>query len=448
MLKTSSDPTNPGGAPSAPSERRAGDVLAGKYVLVRSLGVGGMGQVWVARNLATHAEVAAKVLLPERAVVGDALERFRREAQATASLWHRGIVRAFDLVELDREKGSLLMVMELLHGHTLAQRLERAGRLSLTETLQVIVPILSALDHAHRVGVVHRDLKPDNVFLAMDPDGEVIPKLVDFGISKMRHSSTSITARGALIGTPYYMSPEQVRGDAIDGRSDVFAVGILLYECLSGTPPFLGQTLHDVMRAVVEVQPPPLPDLPAGLGPVIERALAKRAEDRYATAAELATAIVDAVPEAAKVLASTRTPPSTPAGPLSMTSVPPAVAHTTPTLGELRPRRSAGTLVALGAVGGCIVALAIGSLRSANDQPPPSASASLALRAPRANKRVAPGHDVVAAAAPVAATPTPLATTHPRTMIPPASPTPPPIAAPEVPAAAAPAPTVVRDPGF
>jgi len=382
-------------------------------------------------------------------VVGDALERFRREAQATASLWHRGIVRAFDLVELDREKGSLLMVMELLHGHTLAQRLERAGRLSLSETLQVIVPILSALDHAHRVGVVHRDLKPDNVFLAMDPDGEVIPKLVDFGISKMRHSSTSITARGALIGTPYYMSPEQVRGDAIDGRSDVFAVGILFYECLSGTPPFLGQTLHDVMRAVAEVDPAPLPDLPAGLGPVIARALAKRAEDRYATAAEFAAAIVAAVPEAARVLASTRTPPSTPAGPLSMSSVPPAVAHTTTSPGDPRPPRSRGALVAFGAMGGCLFALAIGSVRGAIDHPPPSASAALAQRAPRAMKRVAPDRDVVAAA-PTSATPTPAATAQRRTATPPASPPPPPEATVPVPAPAAPAPaaTVVRDPGF
>ena len=326
------------------------------------------------------------------------------------------------------------MVMELLHGHTLAQRLDRAGKLPLAETVQVIVPILSALNHAHRVGVVHRDLKPDNVFLAMDPDGELMPKLVNFGISKMRHSSTSITARGALIGTPYYMSPEQVRGDAIDGRSDVFAVGILLYECLSGTPPFLGQTLHDVMRAVAEVNPPLLPDLPVGLAEVIARALAKRAEDRFATAADLAAAIVAAVPEAAKVLASMRTPPSLPAGPLSMTSVPPAVAHTTTAPGEQRPAQSRGVFVAIGAIGGCIVALGITSVRGAIDHPRPSASASVAQRAPRAMKRVAPNRDVVAAA-PTSVVPIPVVTAPHR-----AAPVPAPDDAPVTPPPAAPAP--------
>jgi serine/threonine protein kinase len=434
---------------SAPLDLRANEVLAGKYLLVRPLGAGGMGQVWAARNLATQAEVAAKVLLPERVVVGDALERFRREAQATASLWHRGIVRAFDLVELDPEKGSLLLVMELLHGQTLAQRLEQAGRLTVAETLGVLVPILSALDHAHRVGVVHRDLKPDNVFLAMDPDGEIIPKLVDFGISKMRHASTVITARGALIGTPYYMSPEQARAETVDGRSDVFAVGILLYECLSGAPPFGGQTLNDIVRAVLETEPPPLPaqsDLPSGLRAVIARALAKRPDERYATAAELADAIVAAVPAAAAVARPTSAPP----GPPSMVSVPPAVAHTT--IAPRAPGRSRRALVAWGAIVGSVIALGIGSLRGAMDRRAPTmAGAAVPARAPSADKHVTTDLDVMSAAPVAPPSPRhPVSNVLPRRPAAAPSPSLPAIAPPADPPSpvVVPPPTLVRDPGF
>jgi eukaryotic-like serine/threonine-protein kinase len=418
---------------SSSMDHRPGDVLADKYLLMRPLGMGGMGQVWVARNLATNAEVAAKVLLPERAVVGDALDRFRIEAQVTASLSHRGIVRAFDLVELDPAKGSLLLVMELLQGQSLGQRLEQAGRLPVAEALRVILPILSALDHAHQVGVVHRDLKPDNVFLATDPDGHLTPKLLDFGISKMRHASGAITARGALVGTPFYMSPEQARGDAVDGRSDLFGVGILLYECLSGAPPFGGQTLHDVVRSVLEAEPAPLYDAPEALREVVMRALAKRPEDRYATAAILAEAIVAAVPEAASAIVTSSAPPPS----ASLTSVPPAVARTT--TGQ-RPQRSSRALLAWGATAIALVAAA-GSLRGTIDRAAPMTSAPSAGRAPVMIKRISQGADVLAPPAiaepvlPLAPSPPP---TH-RHRPPKAAPTPIPASPPE---------SLVHDPGF
>src|SRR5208282_5596863 len=185
----------------------------------------------------------------------------------------------------------------------------QAGRLSVAEALRVILPILSALDHAHRVGIVHRDLKPDNVFLATDPDGHMSPKLVDFGISKMRHASSAITARGALVGTPFYMSPEQARGEPVDGRSDLFGVGILLYECLTGSAPFGGKTLHEVVRSVLEMDPAPVYEAPEALRAVVATALAKRPDDRYATAATLAYAIMAAVPHAAAAVATTSAPP-------------------------------------------------------------------------------------------------------------------------------------------
>ncbi len=347
---------------AAPWTFHPGDVLAGKYSLVRPLGAGSMGQVWVARNGATDAEVAVKVLLPERAGAEDAFERFRREAHTMSRLSHRGIFRAFDLVEHDPAKGSLLLVMELLRGQTLAQPIEQAGRLTVTETIQIALPILSALDHAHADGVVHRDLKPDNIFLAVEPDGQILPKLVDFGISKMRHDGV-LTKRGALVGTPCYMAPEQARGEDIDARSDIFSLGIVLYECLSGKPPFSGDTLYATVTSVLETEPPVLDDVPVDLWTVVARALAKRADDRYASAADLAKAIVTAVPGLQATLRSV------PPGPTSFT-VPPAVSRTTTTMAEHPPRSRRALVVAAACVAGVAAAAAIGPRRVASPLPP------------------------------------------------------------------------------
>jgi serine/threonine protein kinase len=267
-----------------------GDLVGGKYLLLRRLGAGGMGQVWLAENSSTGAEVAVKALLPELASSADALARFRDEAYATAQLAHRGIVRIFDLVELEPGEGSLLIVMELLRGQTLARYIETRGPLSIEETLAVALPLLSGLSHAHGVGVIHRDVKPENVFLALEPDGEVIPKLVDFGISQLRERRAPGPCEGLVVGTPWYMSPEQARGEEVDARCDVFCVGILLYECLSGTNPF---RVEGATTAPLR-PPPPLSSVGAGLWAVISRALAERPEDRFSTAADLAEALCNA----------------------------------------------------------------------------------------------------------------------------------------------------------
>ena len=271
---------------------RPGDVVGGKYVLNRVLGVGGMGEVWMATNSSTGAEVAVKALLPEFALSSDALARFRDEAHATAMLAHRAIVRVFDLVELAPGAGSLLIVMELLRGHSLAQRLATQGPLSVDEALAIVLPLLSALSHAHGVGVVHRDVKPDNVFLALEPDGQVFPKLVDFGISQLREWGGASRSEGIVVGTPWYMSPEQARGEEVDARCDVFGVGVLLYEALSGLNPFrdAGATSYasHSWRAL------PIATIPSSLWAVIARALAERPEDRFSSAAELGAALSSA----------------------------------------------------------------------------------------------------------------------------------------------------------
>jgi eukaryotic-like serine/threonine-protein kinase len=273
-------------------ELKAGDLIGEKYLLLDALAVGGMGRIWTARNLATGAEVAVKVLLPEHSASPGSVARFRREAQATAALSHRAIVRVFDLIALDPGGGPLVMVMELLRGRTLAYHIEEMGRLSVDDTLGIVFPLLSALAHAHGRGIVHRDLKPENVLLALEPDGQLMPKLVDFGISRQLRASP-ITLDGQIVGTLGYMSPEQTLGVDVDARTDIFSLGILMYECLSGRRPYDSPKdgTASTLMSVFELQPRPLTDIPARLWEVIRRALATNAEERFASVDELAEAL-------------------------------------------------------------------------------------------------------------------------------------------------------------
>ena len=288
----------------------AGAILANKYRLTKPAGFGGMAQLWVATNEATGAHVCVKILVPERSD-DESVERFRREAYAAARLSHRAIVRIFDLVELDvhgettssGKPAALAIVMELLHGETLADLLMKRGKLTTDETIDLALPFLSALAHAHRAGVVHRDLKPDNIFLATDPDGHVIPKVLDFGVSKMAAivargthvsgvSSPPVTLDGVMLGTPSFMSPEQASGSRqIDARSDVFSAGIVMYMMLAGKNPFQSEQFHSVVSAIIHLQPARPSGVVDAIWEVIERALAKDREARYADATELGIAL-------------------------------------------------------------------------------------------------------------------------------------------------------------
>jgi serine/threonine-protein kinase len=326
-----------------------GTLLAKKYRLARPAGFGGMAQLWVATNQATGAEVCIKIHVPEKSD-DESVQRFRREAYAAARLTHRAIVRIFDLVELgptgDSTTGkpaALAIVMELLHGETLGDFLMKRGKLDLEEAIDLTLPFLSALAHAHRAGVVHRDLKPDNVFLATDPDGHVIPKVLDFGVSKMagaadqaaRSSGDSrpLTLDGVLLGTPSFMSPEQVRGARdVDARSDVFSAGILFTMMLTGKNPFDSESFHSVVSAIIqrEVQRPP--GLPDPLWAVLEKSLAKDPNARFADATELGiafrrasgrTSTTDSGPHSASSLPSSMRKLVPPLGGDSHVSVPP-----------------------------------------------------------------------------------------------------------------------------
>jgi serine/threonine protein kinase len=345
-----------------------GDVIGGKYKLIDPLGEGGMGAVWVAENLSIRgAEVAVKVLHANFARDPDAVRRFRAEAEATVRIGHPSIVRVFDYGQSD--DGSPYMVMERLHGESLADRLERDGALPVGETVEMITAVLEALDAAHQREILHRDLKPENIFLAREGD-VVRPKILDFGVSKFLGDDAErvrMTRTGALIGTPAYMSPEQARGEAtIDLRSDVWAMGVILYELLTGRLPYEAANYNAMMiriateghLALLEA----LPTLDPVLASIAERAMARSSRERYATARQMREALL-AWSRGEGVLEATPRG-SLPPARSSRTPMPTLVeADTLPgdslsTLRKAPPRRYALALALLGALatGGALVA--------------------------------------------------------------------------------------------
>jgi serine/threonine protein kinase len=342
-----------------------------------------MGAVWIAENTAIRgAEVAVKVLHANFARDPDAVRRFRAEAEATVRIGHPSIVRVFDYGQSD--DGAPYMVMERLHGESLAARLERDGSLPVREAVGVVTEVLAALNAAHEHEILHRDLKPENIFLAVE--GEAVrPKILDFGVSKFLGDDAErvrMTRTGALIGTPAYMSPEQARGEpTIDLRSDIWAMGVILYELLTGRLPYEGANYNAMMiRIATEGHVPLLEALPA-LDPVLasiaERAMARTSRERYPTARQMRDALC-AWSRGEGVLEA---PPrgSLPPNRSSRTPMPTLVhADTLPgdsitTLRKDPPRRSA-LVVALGVALGVGGALAAWRTRA----PPAEARPSLA----------------------------------------------------------------------
>ncbi|MBK7537258.1 MAG: serine/threonine protein kinase [Myxococcales bacterium] len=274
-----------------------GAVVAETYKLEALIGRGGMGEVYAASHLRLPGKhVAIKFLHPE---VSDPeiLARFRREAEIASRLGHPNIVTVLDFNSLP--DGTPYLVLEYLVGETLADALQH-GPFSLERTCAIARQVGSALAAAHRAGVVHRDLKPQNIFLVpAEIDGRLgeNAKVLDFGISKIRGSQTVKTQDSALLGTPQYMAPEQAMGqhDSVDGRTDIFALGAILYEMLTGHSAFAGASIPEVVFKVVYESPPPLaeraPGLPPSVVAAVERAMAKKADDRFATTGELVTAL-------------------------------------------------------------------------------------------------------------------------------------------------------------
>jgi serine/threonine-protein kinase len=260
-----------------------------------------MSDVYRGKHLVTGADVAVKILEPCAHVDEDAVERFRTEARVSALLAHRSIVRVFDLLE--EEDGTLALVMERLVGVTLEERIARDGALDADIAVAIAVPILGALDHAHAVGVVHRDVKPGNVFLAVEPDGRVTPKLLDFGVAKSDACGVR-TMDGRVLGTARYVSPEQARGEKLDGRSDVFSMATVVYEAMTGESPFSAREAKAALVKVLELPVDAHERIPPRVWSVLSKALAKQTYARHATAAAFASALVTATGKTDEELAA------------------------------------------------------------------------------------------------------------------------------------------------
>jgi serine/threonine protein kinase len=293
---------------TAPSDPLVGTVVAGRYRVIQLLGEGGMGAVYLAEHAAIEKKVALKVLHPEYATKGEIVTRFQQEAISASRIKHPNVLEVFDFGQLD--DGSFFLAMEFLEGNDLADEIQKTRVLDAERGLRYALQICRALAAAHAKGVVHRDMKPENVFLQRTSDGEDIVKIVDFGIAQLRTNEEAaagakqrrLTRTGMIFGTPEYMSPEQAAGRHADQRADVYAVGIMLYEMFTGAVPFTGETFLGVLAKHLGETPPAMsavyPELALSeeFQRVIERALEKNPDARFQTMVELSQAL-QATPE-------------------------------------------------------------------------------------------------------------------------------------------------------
>lgn len=281
------------------SRVRPGDTLLGKYQVERVLGQGGMGVVVAVRHLGLGELFAMKLLVPGALRVPELVERFLREARSAARLKGEHVTRVHDVGQL--EDGSPYMVMEHLEGVDFKGLLKRKGPISPRDAVHYLAQAAEAVAEAHAAGIVHRDLKPANLFLIQRANGTPCVKVLDFGIAKLMHGvgdEAGLTATGVLLGSPLYMAPEQmVRSKKVDGRADIWALGVTLYELLTGVSPFKGKTMPEIVANVLQEDPPApstkIPAVPQELDALVARCLRKSASERFQTANELVEALRD-----------------------------------------------------------------------------------------------------------------------------------------------------------
>lgn len=370
-------------------EMSPGQTIASRFRLERKLGEGGIGEVWAATHLLTRKRVALKFLKSESRENAAIVQRFMREARAASAVRHPNIVQVHDVVS--GQDGSLAIVMDFLDGEDLGQLLERRGRLPVHETAQILLPVLRAIECMHDAGIVHRDLKPENVFLDVRADGRREPKVLDFGIAKVAAldaddiAALKLTNTGVVMGTPYYMSPEQVFGQRdVDRRSDVWAVGVIVYQCLAGMRPFDGDNYGQLFKAIA-VDPIPalehiLPDLPSSLAHSVSEMLVRDASHRATSLRGLIAALEQALTATVGDLAAA-------GGASSLSSLPVATAHSesVPGLHHRRRRSPLYAAVAVVTAGGLLWWVRSGDPASAEDVRP-----ELALSAPSVAGRLPP----------------------------------------------------------
>jgi serine/threonine-protein kinase len=309
---------------------RVADVLAGRYRLEEKVGEGGMGTVFVAHDQELDRKVAVKLLAASLMHDAEVLERFEREARLTAKLDHPNIVPIYDV---GRHEGRPFIVMKLLQGDSLVGRLRAKGGFTTDETLKLMRQLAAGLDYIHAQGFIHRDIKAGNIFLS--PEGHAT--ILDFGILRSKTATTGITRTGMVMGTPHYMAPEQALGlKDVDHRVDLYALAVVLFECLTGTLPFEADSELRLIQLQAHAPPPEILDrapwIPRPVADVVRRALAKKPEDRFDSAAELVAALEQAYVEAKSSKSSL---PVVPPGP------PPSVPPTTaPSQRQLRRSQS------------------------------------------------------------------------------------------------------------
>jgi len=277
------------------------EILGGQFRVLEKVGTGGMGSVYKASQPAVGRMVAIKILHPKLAGRKDLTSRFRREARAMSQLTHPNTVKVFMYGELE-DDGSLYIVMEMLEGRNLNQTVRKEGPIAVERAIAILIQVCGALQEAHDLGIVHRDLKPENIFLSRQGGINDYPKVLDFGLAKvterqMQPGSVILTQEGMVFGTPEFMSPEQAQGKTLDARSDIYSLAIILYEVLTGKLPFSARTPMEYIQKHVMEPIIPLNDrvpelsFPKGLGDVIERALRKKPDERFQSAAEFGEAL-------------------------------------------------------------------------------------------------------------------------------------------------------------
>jgi serine/threonine-protein kinase len=337
----------------SPANRATPGRNVGRYELLEPLGRGGMGTVYKARQARLEKLVALKVLDPARAGRQGAMSRFWREARAAAQIRHPNVVEVFDV---GFDDGAAFLAMELLEGQDLAAHLKARGRLELHEAIELLAPVLAGVRAAHEAGVVHRDLKPSNIFLARRGRTLVSPVVLDFGVSRLLEDEelglVTATSVDALIGTAAYVSPEQAKQSRLaDDRSDQYALGVILYECVTGQRPFTGESTYELLHAIAtaSVQPPSSlnPALPAAFDDVVLRALARDPERRFADLEAFADALLAfAAPRTWMIWGRELLTERTEGGSLSSVTAPPFEPR--PGVREKRPASRWSLLIAFG----------------------------------------------------------------------------------------------------
>jgi serine/threonine-protein kinase len=291
-------PPASGSVPAAQSPSLVGQVLDGRYRIIRKLGEGGMGEVFAAEHVHIEKRFAIKLLRPEIVSNAEAVTRFRQEARSSSSIGHRNIIAIEDFGQL--ADGRIYMCMELLNGAALNDMITQP--MGVDRLLNILVQTGHGLAAAHAKGIIHRDMKPENIFVTIGPNGEDIPKLLDFGIAKVsgNDGQNHLTRTGTIFGTPFYMAPEQALGNPVDARTDIYAVGVIMYECFSGSLPFQGDSFMGILTQHITMEPEPVAQraaragrqLPPRLAEVITRCMQKNPAHRFATMDELVNALV------------------------------------------------------------------------------------------------------------------------------------------------------------